>query len=402
MKQIHESYVTGFVTIEITGHQPELFFQHCIDHGVFAWNIKKNSATTCQGNIRLYDIKKIKQLRRNSRYKIKFTDKKGLPFLWRRMLRVKEILFALGLSIVLIVILSNILWRVTVTGVTQEIETKIDAQLEHYGIRPGRLLFTMDAPAIIQQKLLQDIPELLWVGIEQKGTTFAIEGIEKIIIEEKKNASPQNLVATKKGVITYMFVASGSPVVTVNDYVEPGDLLVSGVIGQTNEDETNSPNKQYVAAEGTIRAETWYEMDVTIPLEQQVETLTGNQQHKYYLDLNWQQIPIWGFSKITYDQTHEEISEHQLKFFQWNLPIKIIKTTVNEKNIQQVTRTVDEAIEIGITQARADLLLELGQDAEILSNKILHQSIDNGKVKLNLFMIVEEDIMEAEPITQGD
>lgn len=404
MKHIQESYITGFVTVSVTGKQPELFFQQCIERGIFVWNIKKPAENICKGNIRLHDIQMIKKLRRGTSYKIKFTQKKGLPFLVKRILKYKEILYALILSICLIVFLSNILWKVSITGVSEEMEEKINEQLITYGIRPGSLLFSFDSPAIIQQQLLNDLPELLWVGIDQKGTTFLIEGVEKVIVEKEEIKGPQNLVATKKGVIKSMFVTEGMPNVSVNDYVEQGDILVTGIIGQdeTNEEKSKDKQKKLVAADGIVRAQTWYEISVTIPLTLSREQLTGNQENKYLVRLGRLQLPIWGFKKPNFHQVHEENHENRLKFMKWDLPISIIKSTLSEKVYNNIERTEEEAIKVGIDQAKQDLTLQLGLDARILSEKVLHHSLDNGKVKLNLFFSVEEDITKSEPITQGD
>ncbi|WP_337020494.1 sporulation protein YqfD [Oceanobacillus massiliensis] len=45
---------------------------------------------------------------------------------------------------------------------------------------------------------------------------------------------------------------------------------------------------------------------------------------------------------------------------------------------------------------------ELGTDAKILSEKVLHETMEHGKVKLNLYISVEENIVKHEPIDQGD
>jgi similar to stage IV sporulation protein len=56
MKQIQGSFITGYVTILVKGHSPELFFQQCVKRGILVWEVKKQSETTCQGNIKLRDV----------------------------------------------------------------------------------------------------------------------------------------------------------------------------------------------------------------------------------------------------------------------------------------------------------------------------------------------------------
>src|SRR5699024_3550650 len=175
-------------------------------------------------------------IKKETDYKISFINKKGYPFLFKRFIRKKELLIALFLCFFLIIALSNIVWKVQITGVPKDIEEKINKQLDSYGIRPGTLSFSLDSASSIQQKLMNDIPELLWVGVHKKGTTFFLEGVEKIIVEEEEVAGPQNLVATKKGVIKNIYVSKGLPKVKVNDYVKLGDILVSVDITEYNEE----------------------------------------------------------------------------------------------------------------------------------------------------------------------
>src|SRR5699024_8665100 len=99
---------------------------------------------------------------------------------------------------------------------------------------------------------------------------------------------------------------------------------------------------------------------------------------------------------------HRESDTSALHFLKWKLPIKFDVTTLSEKEYRKVERTKDEAIDHGLEQARRELRLQLGPDAEIISEKILHDVTENGKVKLILHMNVEEDIVKKEPINQGD
>ncbi|MEC5422218.1 sporulation protein YqfD [Virgibacillus sp. C22-A2] len=407
MKQIQGAFITGYVTISVKGSNPELFFQKCIHSGLTIWDVKKTADDTCTGNIKLKDIKVIRQIKRNSNYKITFVGKKGYPFTVKLFLRKKQLVVGLIMSILLIIFLSNIIWEVKITGVPKEIEEKISKQLESYGIHPGSWIITLESPNSIQQKLVKDVPELLWVGVHQKGTTFFLEGVEKIIVNKEEVKGPRNLVATKKGIIKTMYVSKGLPKVHVNDFVEPGDVLVSGIINEseeTDEDEdseSGNKNLELVAAAGEITATTWYEVLVTIPLEASYEHLTGNQEKKHYIRIGSVRAPLWGFGEPDYKNIHSEVVERELNFFKWKLPVKIGETILSEKMYTKVERSREEAINTGIQQAKEDLKLELGQEARILSEKVLHDTIENGKVKLSLYISVEENISEEQPISKS-
>lgn len=407
MKQIQGSYFKGYVRIVVKGRLPDHFFQACANRGITVWNIKREGKDTCSGNVKLSDIARVKQLRREKKYKITFDERKGYPFIISRFIRRREFVLSLVMSILMILFMSNIIWKVEVTGdLPIEIEEKIAKQLDEYGIHPGAWIFTLDSPGIIQQKLTNDIPELLWVGVRQKGTTFQLEGVEKIVVKEEEIGGPRDLVATKKGVIKKMYVAKGLPKVEINDYVQPGQVLVSGTLNEVAQNQDDEEEKKsdsiVVPAEGEIIARTWYEMDVSIPLKQNYELVTGEQEKKYYLGIRDFKIPVWGFGTPEYEAVHYESIETPIKFIKWDLPFKIIETTLSEKQYHELERTKEQARKAGIEQAKEELQLQLGPEAKIVSEKVLHESVENGKVKLELYMTVEENIAKAQPITQGD
>src|SRR5699024_8189396 len=406
MKPIQGSFLSGYVRISIEGHLPEMFFQSCINQSIPVWNIKKEAKDKCSGNIKLEHVQLIKRIKRQHGYKVKFTQKKGIPFFFNRFLGKKELIFGLIVGIMLIIFLSNIIWKVEITGVPKDLEEKISTQLTSYGIHPGVWTFTLDSPGDIQRQLEEDVPELLWVGVHKKGTTFVLEGVEKLIVEKEKVEGPRDLVATKKGVIKKIYVSKGQPKVQVNDYVEPGDLLVSGNLTDKDDAEEDSEKGEqkpiYVTSEGEVIANTWYELSVTVPLKTNHERLTGKQENKYYLQMNDINIPIWGYRSPEYELSTIENEHHAIRFLKWQLPVNIVKSTISEKEQLDMKRSKEEAIKTGIEQAIKELKLQLGSDVEITSEKLLHQTIENSKVKRKLYITVEEDIVKEQPIKDDD
>lgn len=193
MKHTQGTSITGYVTVQVKGVKPELFFQKCIEQNIIIWNIEKKSEMICSGNIKLQDVASLRRLKRGTHYKLSFTNKHGYPFLMKKFTRKKEFLIGLVLSVLLVFFLSNIIWEVKVTGVPKEIEEKISDQLTEYGIHQGAWSLSIDSPSEIQQNLISDIPELLWVGVQQKGTSYILEGVEKSIVEEEEVDGPRNL-----------------------------------------------------------------------------------------------------------------------------------------------------------------------------------------------------------------
>lgn len=406
MKQVQGSLLSGYVTILVKGKHPELFFQRCADDGFIVWNIQKKAQHECIGNIKREDLHQVQQLIQSSSYTITIVHKRGLPFLFKRFLDRKELYISFIASLLFVIFLSNIIWKVEIKGIPKDLEEKISEQLSAYGIHPGAWAFAIDSPGEIQQKLVQDIPELLWVGVHKKGTTIFLEAVEKRVVEEEEVSGPRHLIATKKGVITKMYVSKGRPQVRVNDYVEPGDLLVSGILNNETEgekgekDEGNEGDNQVlVASEGEVIANTWYEISVTAPLQASHEWLTGKQLKKYYVNIGSLNVLVWGFKTPHFKEMYIEHDEKPLFFLKWKLPLQIIESKVNEKAFHHQKRTKEEAVRVGIEQAKRELQLQLGPEAKIISEEVLHETIDRGKVKLTLYITVEENIGKTQSIT---
>ncbi|QHE53004.1 sporulation protein YqfD [Pontibacillus sp. HMF3514] len=395
MKITQGVFFTGYTTVKVKGKFPEFFFNRCSEKGIMLWDIKKIDEHTCQANIKLEDVSLLKQTRRNTDYKISFEKRMGLPFWISSLMNKKPLVIGFLLGCMMVFLLSNMVWRIQIDGVTPEIEHKIEKHLDRYGVQFGAWKFNIDTPSMMQQKLLTDIPELLWIGITENGTTYHLQGIEKTIVEEKIEMGAQHLIASKKGVIVDMFVEEGVPLVKVNDFVEEGDMLVSGLIGREDEEEA-------VRAKGEIIAETWYKSQLSIPLSVNYDVLTGEKKNQYAINIAGFGVPIWGFGNPDYKNIHTETYNKPFYLFKWEIPLSLITKKLWEKEVFEKTRTEDEAVKVGIEQAKKELRGKLHEDADIISEKVLHRKKENGKVKLILYFKVEENIVKTQPITQGD
>ncbi|MRH43086.1 sporulation protein YqfD [Aquibacillus halophilus] len=407
MKQTQNVFFTGYVTINVEGYHPELFFDLCTRNGIVIWNIKKTGEMVCRGNIKLKDISKIREIRRGTVYKISFVQKKGLPFISKNFFVKRGLVTGIIVSMLFVFLLSNIVWDVKINGVHPEIEKRIEEQLRQYGIYPGAVKFSVGSPGVIQQNLLSDIPELLWVGVTEKGTTYYLEGVEKTVVEEKEKNGPRNIIAAKAGVIIDMFVSKGQPMVKVNDFVKKGDLLVSGELGEKlvndeEDEEKQHQAKELITAEAEIIARTWYESEVNVPLEVNYNVLTGENKEKHYLRFWNFLLPIWGFKNPDYEEVQIDAEQSSFNFFKSKFPISYVKQNIQEKRIISQKRTHSEAIADGIEQAKKNLQNNLGENADITFEKVLHESMEHGKVKLIIYFNVNENIAKNQPISQGD
>lgn len=118
-----------------------------------------------------------------------------------------------------------------------------------------------------------------------------------------------------------------------NDYVQKGQLLVSGVYG-------NSENPTIVSAKGIVFGETWYKSEVTVPLNTTFQVYTGNSYNEHYIRFGSAKIKIWGFQHDKYKRSRTEKVKHDVKLFGFTLPVSYEKEIVREE--EEVNREYTE------------------------------------------------------------
>ncbi|WP_110926909.1 sporulation protein YqfD [Bacillus massiliglaciei] len=395
MKNQWVSFYTGHVKVKAYGVGTERLINQLIRRGIHVWDVKRAGENSIIFHISLREITRLRQTVRKSDCKIEFIRGEGLPFLWKRVLKNSGFLVGFAAFILCIFVLSNMVWGIKIHEAEPETEHAIRKELDSMGVKIGKMQFLVDDVDTIQRKLTDQVDELTWVGVELKGTTYHLRVVEKQQPEEPEKTSPQNLVATKKAVVTDMFIEKGNAKVNVNDYVKKGQLLVSGVIG-------NEKNKKIVPAKGTIKGQTWYRATATVPLKTRFSVFDGEEYRTHSLKVGSLSIPVWGFKKPEYKDSVTETSVRPFHFLQWKLPIAYKVSTVRSKEDIIREYTKEEAVEEGKKMAAQKLEKRLGGEAEISGEKILHERLENGKVKLSIHYQVIEDIAKGQPIIQGD
>lgn len=395
MKNQWVSLLIGTVRVKVTGRGIERFLNQLTRNGIHIWNVKRHGIEAISFQIKVLDVKKIRVPARKSECKIRFIERVGGPFLLRRLWTNSGFVMGAVAFLLIITILSNMVWGIEIKGASPATEHQIRKQLSDMGVVIGKSQFSLDNVDVIQRELTDKVKALTWVGVELRGTTFHFQVVEKKEPEKPEVYKAQNLVAKKKATIVSMFVEEGEQVVELNDTVQPGQLLVSGLIGKEDE-------RELVAARGEILGETWYKSQVELPLESTFQVFSGAEKRKYALTLGKFNLPVWGFDKHDFKEFEIEESNQVLKFFKWELPVSVTKKTIREREEVNRTYTKEEALKKAISLARKDIKSQLPEDAIIKGEEILHQSTNNGKVKLSILFQIIEDIAKSQPIVQGD
>ena len=148
----------------------------------------------------------------------------------------------------------------------------------------------------VKNRLLSEIPELKWVGVNTSGCVARISVRERALTENRYDHTMiSSLVASCDGVIQEITVRNGNPVCRVGQAVKKGQLLVSGY--------SDCGRCIYgTRADADIYAQTRHLLDVSILTEVNQKERIRNTRRKYGLLIGKKRINFYKGSGI-YDTT---------------------------------------------------------------------------------------------------
>lgn len=388
-------FVQGFVYISVTGPAFEDLINRLTKEGIVIWDIRRRGTGAGECYISLPDFFRLRPMMRGTGCRVRILRRRGLPF-WLKRLEGRKWFAAGAAAFVLgMYMLSSLVWSVEVSGNDSIPEETVLQAAQQAGIYPLQWKFRLASPGTLADRLAQALPNVSWVGVELKGTKVTIRVVEAAVPEERTPLSPRHLVSKADAVITKIIADRGVPQVDVNARVKQGDILISGILGEEE-------HRQVVAAEGDVRGLVWYEYRVQVPLMQRQETLTGKERTEWHLIVGSRALQLTGYFDDPYGSERTLAERNQLKFGRFVLPLGWMKEIHQETAVQEVQRTAEEAKQIGLSSARADLIAKLNGDVVIEQEKILQAYVDNGKVILQILFEAEIELAAERPILEEE
>jgi len=358
MTKEYSSYIKGYVTIRIEGFFLERFMNTCTIRKIPLWNLKRETTTVLYASICIEDFKRIREIARKTKSRIKIIDKKGLVFLLKRYRKRKILLILTVCSIVGIMVVSNFIWNVEIQGLETIDKEEMLKSLQEEGIETGKWKNGIETREIINRiRLKRD--DIAWMGMEIKGTNAIVKIVEADakpdIINEEEYC---DIVADKDGVIVSVEAQNGIPAVKEGDLVKVGDVLISGSM------EGKYTGIRNVHAEGRVKAKVWYSEKVKIDFKEHKMEKNGNEEKRYEINLNNFQINL--YKTLSKFEKYDTIRENKkLKLFSnFYLPIELITITNYELQEKEYQYSLEEAKQKGIKAAQEVLNKKVQQEKE--------------------------------------
>ena len=213
-------YILGYVNISVEGYFIERFINICISKNILLWNLKRKKSSFLYANISMKDFKRIKQIAKTTKCRVKIEKKKGLPYLLHKYKKRKIFFGALITFLLFIYGISNFVWNIEITGNDTIKTEEIMQVLNENGLKTGTLKQKVKTKQIIQNiRLLRS--DIAWIGIHLTGTNAIVEIVEADakpdIIDENEYC---NITSNKDGIITKINVQNGTALVKEGDIVK--------------------------------------------------------------------------------------------------------------------------------------------------------------------------------------
>ena len=196
----------------------------------------------------------------------KLVSKIGVINFFELLINKPITLISLFLSIFLFINLASRVYKIELNGDYPYIESYVKEELKNEGINIYGYNIKEENINVIENKLKEKFnDELESLEIYKRGA--------KIVVNYKKRRKINDLIynkgslyATKDGVIKSFDISKGNKQVKINDFVKKGDLLVSDMITNNNEENIN------IGTRGSVFALTYYFVEVSLsnPLNEEI------------------------------------------------------------------------------------------------------------------------------------
>ncbi len=301
----------------------------------------------------------------------------------------KYIIFLLAsiISIFILFLANNIIFKIDIKTNNYDIQNLVLEALKNNGIKTLSLKMPHNKIEKIVANILDKNKDTLeWLEIEYDGLIMNVYVTEKNIPKEEDNYNYCHIVAKTDAKISNMNIYRGVALKEINDYVNKGDIILSGDISFNNE------VKNQVCAQGEIYGEVWYKVKVTVPFNEYYIEYTGKKRYNFNVKINDDKYYILR-SRIK-NKKLEETNLYKLNDFE----INFVKEKEYVNKIRKLTeeQAYDKAFNLAIEKIK----LQLDENEDILVKKVLKKEVNDSTIYLEVFIVAKENIGEIKVIEE--
>lgn len=378
--------MNSYITVKITGKDVKRFVLSLYKRNFNLYNIKYID-NYCFLTLDYRDFLKLQEIK--TIYEIEIIKLHGFVKVKYFLSQYKIFLISCVIGLIFMLLLSSLITSIEVMNNSASLREFMYEELEKYGIKKFNFAKGFFENERLADEILKNNRDKIeWMEIERIGNKYVVKVEERKINNNEEDTTPRDIIAKKKGIILSIEATNGEVLKKINDYVNPGDVIISGSI--KNKDEI----KDIIRANGKVMAEVWYNVQVELPNNYKETKETGNKKIVFSLDF---------FNKSINNSSYNEKNRNSIFTISNNiLPISLgIYEEKELINIDEIY-TNDYAIIKASDIAREKLKSTLGTDDEIIYEKCLKMTTKDSKIILDIFFKVKEDITAYQDIVLSE
>lgn len=293
------------------------------------------------------------------------------------------------LSYLIIIILSNVIFKVEIVTNNQVLKDNITYYLNYYGIVKYKFVKSNKYIENVKEKILLENKDTIeWISINREGVKYVVNVTPRVISNRVSIDKPSNIVSKKDALIKYLVVTGGSSVKEVNDVVKKGEVIISGNVVKFDKVVGTTRSK------GKVFGEVWYTVNISIPFKHVIYEKTGETINHIYLD-------IFGhkFTLVGHYITNNSINELSVLVDKPYLFFKLMKESKELYNYKEVNLNSESAFKEALERADKSISNKLDTNEYIIERKVLKKDVFSSKIDIELFYRVYENIGEEKEIT---
>lgn len=274
----------GVVRVRVQGMFPERLLNLCAQRGISFWGVEwEDEHTLCLSLLRR-ERRRLAELGERAGCSVEVDSRHGLPFFLGRFRKRYAFLAGFTLSLAAVLVLSNVVFTVQVSGNETVPTAQILGELRRLGLRPGAYGPNLELKHMAQDALLT-LEDLSWMTINLHGTRAEVVVREVVQPPELVDEGGYyDIVSQADGLVTHVEALEGEALVKEGDTVLKGDVLITGNVSMKPPPYSDQPVRYYQThARGRVWARTWRTLTAKIPLSADVKEYTGEEKRSFSL-----------------------------------------------------------------------------------------------------------------------
>ena len=369
--------IKNYYLISIVGKDVKRFLRYLYKNNIrFISIVILNKKLICKLDEKNYN--KIKEIKTS--YEINIIKEYGLIHI-KKIIK-NNIIFIISFIVGLFYLffLSNIIFKINIIHDDKEIRSIVENELNSLNIKKYSFIKSYDYIQKVKEKIINDNKDKIeWIEIERVGSTYNVRIDKRIKNNLEIKSNNRHIVAKKSGIIKKIIAHDGEVKKKINDYVNKGDIIISGEIHKGEDIKNN------VSASGNVYAEVWYKVKVTMPLYYSEKSKTGK-------SINTLKIKYLNNEYNLFNKEYSnKISNNNVLFSDFYNMFSINFSKDFELNIKDEVNTIASENN-AIIIARDKIINTLDTNEYIISQKKLKTIINDSTIKVEVFFKVYEDI----------